>query len=101
MTRAQRRAGLLVIAGLAVLVIAVAIVAIPIIVQTTISADYAGLPEGTEVVMTKEQSEMMGRAEGFSFWGPALLVSVAALLVAIVVVALRWPKKRSADPSGV
>jgi hypothetical protein len=94
-TRPQRRTGLLVIAGLTVLVVAVAIVAIPTIVQTTINADYAALPEGTEVLMTKEQVEGMGQAEGFSFWGPALLVSVAALLVAVFVVSLRWPEKRS------
>lgn len=95
MTRAQRRTGLFVIAGLALLVVVVGIIAVPMIAQTIINADY--LPEppaGTEIVMTKEQYEMMDRADGFEVWGPVFLASVAALVVAIFVVALRWPEKR-------
>lgn len=94
MTRAQRRIGLLVIGGLVLLVVVVGIVAVPMIVQTVVNADYLAQPAGSEVVTTKEQVEMMDRANGFAFWGPAFLVSIAALLVAIFVVALRWPEKR-------
>lgn len=94
MTRAQRRIGLLVIGVLTLVVVVVGIITMPMLVQSIVNADYLEQPVGTEIVMTKEQFGMMERAEGFAVWGPTLLVSVAALAVAIFVVALRWPEKR-------
>ncbi|RUR01808.1 hypothetical protein [Labedella endophytica] len=94
MTRGQRRTGLLVIAGLALLVVVVGIIAVPMIAQTIINADHLPEAVGSEVVMTKEQAELMDRGDGFPLWGPVFLLSVAALVVAIFVVALRWPEKR-------
>lgn len=91
MTRAQRRIGLLVIGALALLVVVVGIIAMPMLVQSALLADFPHRAAGSELIVTKEGYEL---AQGFAIWGPALLVSVAALAVAIFVVALRWPVKR-------
>jgi uncharacterized membrane protein YccF (DUF307 family) len=96
-TRRQRAIGLVVIGALALLVVVLGAVALPMVVQATIAADYSVLPAGTEVVMTKEQFENAHEsARTFPLWGSAFLISLLALAVAIFVVALKWPRSRTA-----
>lgn len=96
MTRRQRAIGLAILGALGLLVIVLGAIALPLTFQATIAADYyPGVAEGTEVVMTKEQFES---AQTFPLWGAAFLLSLLALAVAIFVVALKWPRARTAPP---
>ena len=96
MTRVGRRVGLLTIGALAVLTAVIGAIMAPTLMQSIVLSDYSGLPEGTEVLSTRSDSEV---AAGFAFWGPAFLVAALALATAVFVVALRWPRRRDVPPA--
>ncbi|RWZ52856.1 hypothetical protein ELQ90_02640 [Labedella phragmitis] len=97
MTRRQRAMGLMVVGALVLLVVILGTIALPLMLDATLAADYSVLPAGTEVVMTKEQFE---RGQTFPFWGSAFLTALLALAVAIFLVALTWSRAQRGVPTG-
>lgn len=89
MTPRRRAIALTIIGALGLLVLVLGAIALPLMVDATLAADYSVLPAGTEVVMTKERFE---RGQTFPLWGSVFLIALLALAVAIFVVARAWPR---------